>query len=152
MNTNDPDYEHIYSIEAYDEPQDELLYFAPPANRSQGEAVPQKTDKSPPNKSVVVQRAAKVEAKKELRVPSLKPFKPRSVRSKRRVEGEEREAPADACLLPMEEGSCGRYTLRWYFNGRACRPFVYGGCEGNANRFLYQEDCEAVCLGESQGA
>ncbi|XP_076003434.1 kappaPI-actitoxin-Avd3c isoform X2 [Genypterus blacodes] len=96
MNTNDPDYEHIYSIEAYDEPQDELLYFAPPANRSQ--------------------------------------------------------APADACLLPMEEGSCGRYTLRWYFNGRACRPFVYGGCEGNANRFLYQEDCEAVCLGESQGA
>lgn len=62
-------------------------------------------------------------------------------------------APAALCLLPMEEGSCGRYTLRWYFNihVRACRPFIYSGCEGNDNRFLYLEECEEVCLGEAKG-
>ncbi len=36
MNTNDPDYEHIYSIESYDDPMDELLYFPPLANQSDG--------------------------------------------------------------------------------------------------------------------
>ena len=62
-------------------------------------------------------------------------------------------APAEECLLPMEEGSCGRYTLRWYFNSlsQACRPFIYSGCEGNANRFLHLEECEALCLGEVKG-
>uniref|UniRef100_A0A3B4UMV0 Collagen, type VII, alpha 1 n=1 Tax=Seriola dumerili TaxID=41447 RepID=A0A3B4UMV0_SERDU len=53
-------------------------------------------------------------------------------------------SPADLCQLPMEEGSCGRYTLRWYFNSQAqaCRPFIYSGCEGNDNRFLHLEECE----------
>lgn len=36
VNTNDPDYEHVYSIEAYDDPLDELLYLPPPANQSDG--------------------------------------------------------------------------------------------------------------------
>lgn len=36
MNTNDPDYEHIYSIEDYDDPLDELLYFPPAANLTNG--------------------------------------------------------------------------------------------------------------------
>ncbi|XP_067443531.1 collagen alpha-1(XXVIII) chain isoform X2 [Thunnus thynnus] len=97
VNTHDPDYEHIYSIEAYDDPNEELLYFTPSSNQS--------------------------------------------------------DAPADLCLLPMEEGSCGRYTLRWYFNSQvqACRPFIYSGCEGNDNRFLHLEECEEVCLGEAKG-
>lgn len=62
-------------------------------------------------------------------------------------------APADVCLLPMEEGNCGRYTLRWYFNSQvqACRPFIYSGCEGNDNRFLHLEECEELCLGEAEG-
>lgn len=34
VNTNDPEYEHIYSIEAYDQPLDELLDFT--ANQSDG--------------------------------------------------------------------------------------------------------------------
>lgn len=34
VNTNDPDYEHIYSIEDYDRPLEELLYFPPSANQS----------------------------------------------------------------------------------------------------------------------
>uniref|UniRef100_A0A4W6D691 BPTI/Kunitz inhibitor domain-containing protein n=1 Tax=Lates calcarifer TaxID=8187 RepID=A0A4W6D691_LATCA len=56
-------------------------------------------------------------------------------------------------LLPLEEGSCGRYTLRWYFNSQAqaCRPFIYSGCEGNENRFVLLEECEEVCLGKAKG-
>uniref|UniRef100_A0A3B4UL39 Collagen, type VII, alpha 1 n=1 Tax=Seriola dumerili TaxID=41447 RepID=A0A3B4UL39_SERDU len=59
-------------------------------------------------------------------------------------------SPADLCQLPMEEGSCGRYTLRWYFNSQAqaCRPFIYSGCEGNDNRFLHLEECEEHIVGK----
>lgn len=98
VNTNDPDYEHVYSIEAYDDPLEELLYFTPSANQS--------------------------------------------------------DAQADLCLLSMDEGSCGRYTLRWYFNSqaRACRPFIYSGCEGNDNRFLHLEECEEACLQDDKGS
>uniref|UniRef100_A0A3B3ZMH5 BPTI/Kunitz inhibitor domain-containing protein n=1 Tax=Periophthalmus magnuspinnatus TaxID=409849 RepID=A0A3B3ZMH5_9GOBI len=61
--------------------------------------------------------------------------------------------PEERCLLPMEEGSCGRYTLRWYFNNvvQSCRPFIYSGCQGNDNRFLHLEDCEEACLGKVMG-
>ncbi|KAG8524017.1 Collagen alpha-1(VII) chain [Galemys pyrenaicus] len=65
----------------------------------------------------------------------------------------------DPCLLPLDEGSCTAYTLRWYHRaaagGRAtCHPFVYGGCGGNANRFGTREACERRCqpqLVQSQG-
>uniref|UniRef100_A0A3Q2YLM4 BPTI/Kunitz inhibitor domain-containing protein n=1 Tax=Hippocampus comes TaxID=109280 RepID=A0A3Q2YLM4_HIPCM len=55
-------------------------------------------------------------------------------------------APAEACLVPMEEGTCARFTLRWYFNShvQACRPFIYSGCGGNDNRFVHLEECEEV--------
>uniref|UniRef100_A0A8C0HRN6 BPTI/Kunitz inhibitor domain-containing protein n=1 Tax=Buteo japonicus TaxID=224669 RepID=A0A8C0HRN6_9AVES len=41
------------------------------------------------------------------------------------------------CSLPLDEGDCQHYTLRWYYNQRVteCRPFVYSGCRGNLNRF-----------------
>ncbi|KAK9529079.1 hypothetical protein VZT92_013196 [Zoarces viviparus] len=155
VNTNDPDYEHIYSVETYDNPLEELLYFTPTANQNDGEVVKDETDKTvkvEPNKSATadVKKTARAGGQKEAKVTSLKAVKSRSVRIKRRVKG---EAPADLCLLPMEEGSCGRYTLRWYFNSQvqACRPFIYSGCEGNDNRFLHLEECEELCLGEAEG-
>ncbi|XP_071349722.1 uncharacterized protein [Trachinotus anak] len=156
VNTNDPDYEHIYSIEAYDDPLDELLYFTPSANHSGGEAVKEESEKTvkvEPNKSASadVQKTPRAGGQKAVKVAPLKAVKSRTVRSKRGVKG---EAPADLCQLPMEEGSCGRYTLRWYYNSqaRACRPFIYSGCEGNDNRFLHLEECEEVCLGETEGS
>ncbi|ELR46375.1 Collagen alpha-1(VII) chain [Bos mutus] len=57
----------------------------------------------------------------------------------------------DPCSLPLDEGSCSAYTLRWYHRAgaggtKACHPFVYGGCGGNANRFGTREACEHRCL------
>uniref|UniRef100_A0A3B3US00 BPTI/Kunitz inhibitor domain-containing protein n=1 Tax=Poecilia latipinna TaxID=48699 RepID=A0A3B3US00_9TELE len=53
----------------------------------------------------------------------------------------------DHCLLPMSEGACSEYALVWYFHGQSgeCRPFVYGGCGGNQNRFTSKQDCESLC-------
>lgn len=39
VNTNDPDYEHIYSIESYDN-VDELLYIASSGSNSDGAVFP----------------------------------------------------------------------------------------------------------------
>ncbi|TEA23988.1 hypothetical protein DBR06_SOUSAS21910072, partial [Sousa chinensis] len=68
------------------------------------------------------------------------------------------DAP-DPCSLPLDEGSCTAYTLRWYHRAvaggtEACHPFVYGGCGGNANRFGTREACERRCpprVAQSQG-
>lgn len=40
VNTNDPDYEHIYSIESYNDNVDELLYMAPAGSNSNGVVFP----------------------------------------------------------------------------------------------------------------
>ncbi|KAJ7406919.1 hypothetical protein WISP_130785 [Willisornis vidua] len=54
---------------------------------------------------------------------------------------------AESCSLPLDEGHCQSYTLRWYYNQRVteCRPFVYSGCQGNLNRFDSKEECELRC-------
>uniref|UniRef100_A0A3P9A9C8 Collagen, type VII, alpha 1 n=1 Tax=Esox lucius TaxID=8010 RepID=A0A3P9A9C8_ESOLU len=112
VNTNDPDYEHIYSIESYDDPMamGQSIHLSPTGDQSDGKTV------------------------------TVDPLNAK--RPKREVKGE-----VDPCVLPLEEGSCGRFTLRWYFNSqvKACRPFIYSGCGGNANRFLQQESCEEQC-------
>lgn len=40
VNTNDPDYEHIYSIESYNDDVDDLLYIAPSGSNSNGAVFP----------------------------------------------------------------------------------------------------------------
>ncbi|CAG06790.1 unnamed protein product, partial [Tetraodon nigroviridis] len=141
VNTNDPDYEHIYSVESYNDNADELLYITPPGGTVQE---PDKTDDFELNTSSNVS-VAEPTIDAEQKTVRVSPKATRSVRFKRRTSGK------DVCLLPLEEGSCGRYTLRWYFNSQAqaCRPFVYSGCEGNDNRFLHLEECEEVCLLEA---
>uniref|UniRef100_A0A8C5C2R5 BPTI/Kunitz inhibitor domain-containing protein n=1 Tax=Gadus morhua TaxID=8049 RepID=A0A8C5C2R5_GADMO len=53
----------------------------------------------------------------------------------------------DRCLEPMLEGGCSEYVLLWYFHRGAgdCRPFVYGGCAGNLNRFPTRRECQKWC-------
>ncbi|XP_072238339.1 kunitz-type serine protease inhibitor C4 [Leuresthes tenuis] len=127
---------------------DELLYFSTQStNHTDGEDGKKDSERTV---KVEPKKSATVDGQKTVKVTPLTAGKSRTVRSTRRVKGED---PADLCLLPMDEGSCGRYTLRWYFNGQvqACRPFIYSGCEGNENRFLHQEECEEVCLGKGKG-
>ena len=44
-------------------------------------------------------------------------------------------------------GPCRAAKRRFHFNPASgqCEQFTYGGCPGNANRFLRQESCEAAC-------
>jgi len=51
----------------------------------------------------------------------------------------------DACTLKADPGFCRGYFKSWYFDGEECKTFVYGGCQGNANRFQSKEECENVC-------
>ncbi|MBN3274147.1 CO7A1 protein, partial [Polyodon spathula] len=109
VNTNDPDYEHVYSVENYDDPEEEEQEFYPTVTFTEGE-----TSTTDP-----------VQARRRKRASSDK----------------------DPCLLNLDEGTCSRYTLRWYYSPKVaeCRPFIYSGCEGNRNRFSTKEDCELQC-------
>lgn len=40
VNTNDPDYEHIYSIESYKDNVDEMFYVTPSGSNSDGSVFP----------------------------------------------------------------------------------------------------------------
>ncbi|XP_043972363.1 collagen alpha-6(VI) chain isoform X1 [Gambusia affinis] len=54
----------------------------------------------------------------------------------------------DACLQRQDPGGCQVYTMMWFFDTvqNECIRFWYGGCDGNANRFETQEECENLCL------
>ena len=51
------------------------------------------------------------------------------------------------CRLPVDSGTCDSDYPRWYFDESTsqCEQFVYGGCEGNNNRFSTQQECERTC-------
>ncbi|XP_002732704.1 WAP, Kazal, immunoglobulin, Kunitz and NTR domain-containing protein 1-like [Saccoglossus kowalevskii] len=51
------------------------------------------------------------------------------------------------CYEPLEKGTCHHYQATWYYNQetKMCEVFVYGGCDGNNNRFSSYEQCRAAC-------
>ncbi|XP_071131361.1 uncharacterized protein [Mytilus edulis] len=51
------------------------------------------------------------------------------------------------CLLQKEAGPCISGITRYYYDIKTikCRPFVYGGCQGNANNYLTREQCQDKC-------
>ncbi|XP_019605190.1 WAP four-disulfide core domain protein 8 [Rhinolophus sinicus] len=60
----------------------------------------------------------------------------------------------EPCMLPLDPGNCKNMTQHWYFDSKynLCKPFKYGGCQGNANNFFSQEDCTKACsLTEKKG-
>ncbi|KAJ7329348.1 hypothetical protein JRQ81_015522 [Phrynocephalus forsythii] len=61
--------------------------------------------------------------------------------------GESAPSLSDLCILPMDEGSCLQYMVLWYYHpeDNQCRPFLFGGCGGNANQFPSKQKCELWC-------
>ena len=51
------------------------------------------------------------------------------------------------CSLPADPGPCESAEPAYAFDPQTglCLPFYYGGCEGNANRFMLAEDCYQTC-------
>ncbi|PFX15746.1 Equistatin [Stylophora pistillata] len=63
---------------------------------------------------------------------------------------EPKDAETNCQLLP-DRGKCEVFEPAWFFNNTAgvCAVFIYGGCEGNANRFTSYDECQAGCHGRS---
>jgi hypothetical protein len=59
---------------------------------------------------------------------------------------------SDICSLPPDSGPCEAAIQRYAFDASTglCLPFVYGGCEGNANNFESAEACYAACGGHGE--
>uniref|UniRef100_A0A452H228 ribonuclease H n=1 Tax=Gopherus agassizii TaxID=38772 RepID=A0A452H228_9SAUR len=55
--------------------------------------------------------------------------------------------PAKICKLPAEPGPCFTYMSRYFYNSvtKRCEEFVYGGCQGNGNRFPNMDECLQTC-------
>ncbi|XP_036780772.2 tissue factor pathway inhibitor isoform X2 [Manis pentadactyla] len=51
------------------------------------------------------------------------------------------------CALKADDGPCKAMIKRFFFNihTQKCEEFVYGGCEGNQNRFESLEECKEKC-------
>ncbi|XP_012519089.1 PREDICTED: tissue factor pathway inhibitor [Propithecus coquereli] len=52
------------------------------------------------------------------------------------------------CALKADDGPCKAMMKRFFFNifTQQCEEFVYGGCEGNQNRFESLEECKKICV------
>lgn len=47
----------------------------------------------------------------------------------------------------MEQGPCNGTFENWFFEKESdtCRPFLYGGCKGNDNRYATESACNYHC-------
>ncbi|XP_077192222.1 uncharacterized protein LOC143836618 [Paroedura picta] len=53
----------------------------------------------------------------------------------------------EVCKQHPDSGPCSNCIERYYYNSTSntCRPFTYGGCKGNDNRFQSELECLIVC-------
>ncbi|XP_044523313.1 kunitz-type protease inhibitor 2 isoform X2 [Gracilinanus agilis] len=56
----------------------------------------------------------------------------------------------DYCAAKAVTGPCRAAFQRWFFDveKNTCAHFIYGGCRGNKNSYLTQEDCMSKCFGK----
>lgn len=54
----------------------------------------------------------------------------------------------DVCLVELLPGPCRGNYSRWYYDqtSGSCRSFTYGGCKGNGNNFLTDNECMQQCV------
>ena len=62
-------------------------------------------------------------------------------------QGQGSNVPAQ-CMLPPQGGECRGSIQSYHYDGlsRTCKPFIYGGCGGNANRFETFAECQQMCM------
>ncbi|CAI9618267.1 unnamed protein product [Staurois parvus] len=53
----------------------------------------------------------------------------------------------------MEAGPCLAHIIMWYYDQKraVCDTFIWGGCQGNGNRFESRENCSALCIAPKKG-
>uniref|UniRef100_A0A8C3IXU9 BPTI/Kunitz inhibitor domain-containing protein n=1 Tax=Chrysemys picta bellii TaxID=8478 RepID=A0A8C3IXU9_CHRPI len=56
-------------------------------------------------------------------------------------------SPNAICNLPADPGPCEAYMPSYFYNSatKRCEQFIYGGCQGNANRFPSVNECLKTC-------
>ncbi|KHJ84558.1 Kunitz/Bovine pancreatic trypsin inhibitor domain protein [Oesophagostomum dentatum] len=61
-------------------------------------------------------------------------------------------SPKGVCSLPIEIGPCKAYIPSYAYNNelKKCVLFIYGGCEGNENKFETLKDCQSACEKEGE--
>ncbi|VDO19334.1 unnamed protein product [Heligmosomoides polygyrus] len=65
----------------------------------------------------------------------------------RRLERRPRASSNAICSYDPDWGSCNQLRYVWFYNQTrgTCDQFLYGGCEGNPNRFETFELCQKTC-------
>lgn len=53
------------------------------------------------------------------------------------------------CTEKPDSGPCrAAFTMFYYdLDSASCRPFIYGGCRGNYNRYGSEDECMSSCSG-----
>ena len=51
------------------------------------------------------------------------------------------------CSMAMDRGPCYAAKPRYFYDKEVgeCRPFRFGGCDGNRNNFLTMDECVLTC-------
>ncbi|XP_071097116.1 uncharacterized protein [Haliotis cracherodii] len=64
---------------------------------------------------------------------------------------EEPESIPPHCQLAPKPGMCRAFMPKWFYNhtSNRCEKFVYGGCNGNDNKFNTVEECYEECHEEA---
>ncbi|GIY69234.1 hypothetical protein CEXT_261841 [Caerostris extrusa] len=54
------------------------------------------------------------------------------------------------CVDPPKSGMCMAYMPSWNYNAKTgtCNMFIYGGCQGNGNRYSSEQACLDNCKGK----
>lgn len=58
---------------------------------------------------------------------------------------------SSVCEMPVTTGPCKASITRWYYDKEveACKPFMWGGCDGNGNNFQTKTHCSDTCSNDN---